>query len=64
MTIKQSHPRLPVIVTTGYSNLISEADIRDYGAEYFFVTPLELDQLRDSVRNCLNRPGVSAHRNV
>lgn len=35
MTIKQTHPGLPVIVITGYPNLISESDIRHYGAEFF-----------------------------
>ncbi len=63
MHIKHLHPRLPVIVMTGYPNLIPEADIRHYGAEYLFVKPLELDQLRDAVRNCLNRAAVATHRN-
>src|SRR5512140_2648884 len=55
MRIKQSYPSLPVIVITGYPNLISEEDIRHYGAEYLFVKPLELDQLRSAVRECLSR---------
>ncbi len=54
MKIKQSNPALPVIVITGYPNLISERDIRHYGAEYYFVKPLELDQLRNAVRHCLH----------
>jgi DNA-binding NtrC family response regulator len=62
--LKQLHPRLPVIVITGYPNMISEADIREIGADYYFVKPLELDQLRSAVRDCLNRPAVSAHRNM
>jgi two-component system, NtrC family, response regulator HydG len=57
--IKQSHPSLPVIVITGYPNLISEADIRHYGAAYLFVKPLELDQLRSAVRECLSRESLS-----
>jgi DNA-binding NtrC family response regulator len=64
MKIKQMHSRLPVIVITGYPNLIPEADIRHLGAEHLFVKPLELDQLRDAVRNCLNRAAVSTHRNL
>lgn len=59
MRIKQSYPSLPVIVITGYPNLISEADIRHYGAEYLFVKPLELDQLRSAVRECLSRESLS-----
>jgi DNA-binding NtrC family response regulator len=61
MKIKQADPALPVIVITGYPDLIPEADIRHYGAEYVFEKPLELDQLRNAVRNCLNR--TAAHRN-
>lgn len=62
MTIKQTHPGVPVIVITGYPNAIPEADIKLYGAEYFFVKPLDLDQLRDAVRDCLGRPAVATHR--
>jgi DNA-binding NtrC family response regulator len=61
MKIKQMNAGLPVIVITGYPNLIQEADIRHYGAEYLFVKPLELDQLREAVRACLNRTGDSTH---
>lgn len=53
--IKQFNPALPVIVITGYPNLVSETDIRHFGAEYFFVKPLELDRLRSAVRSCLGR---------
>jgi DNA-binding NtrC family response regulator len=55
MKIKQFNPDLPVIVITGYPSLVSEEDVRHYGAEYFFVKPLELDQLRNAVRDCLSR---------
>ncbi len=64
MSIKHTHPRLPVIAITGYPNLISEADIKQYGADYFFVKPLELDQLRDAVRDCLSRAAAFSHRNL
>jgi DNA-binding NtrC family response regulator len=53
--IRQTYPELPVIVITGYPNLISEEDIRHYGADYFFVKPLELSRLREAVRSCLHR---------
>ncbi len=55
MRIRQSRPKLPIIVITGYPNLISEEDIRQYGADYYFVKPLELDQLREAVRALLQR---------
>jgi DNA-binding NtrC family response regulator len=62
MNIKETQPFLPVIVITGHPDLISETDLRHYGADYVFVKPLELDQLRIAVRTCLNR--VHPHRNA
>ena len=47
-------PKLPVIVITGYPDLITEQDARSYGADYFFLKPLEIDKLRYAVRKCLN----------
>ncbi len=59
MKVKQRTPTLPVIVITGYPNLITEPDIRRLGADFYLVKPLELDQLRHAVRACLHLPGVS-----
>lgn len=56
--VKQLHPTLPVIVITGHPNLITEKDIKLYGADYYFLKPLELDSLREAVRKCLHLPGV------
>ncbi len=58
MKIKQFNPKLPVIVITGYPSFVSEADVRHYGGEYFFVKPLDIDQLRNAVRNCLSRNSI------
>ena len=58
--IKQQHPELPVIVITGHPDLITEKDIRLYGADYYFLKPLELDHLRNAVRKCLHLTGVSS----
>jgi DNA-binding NtrC family response regulator len=57
MKIKQLHPLMPIIIITGYPNLIPEAEVKHYGAEYLFVKPLELDQLREALRDCLSRTG-------
>ena len=54
MQIKADRPELPVIVITGYPNLITKEELRTLGADYFFVKPLELDKLRDAVRRCLH----------
>ncbi len=50
---KRLRPRLPVIVITGYPEVVTEEQIRSYGADYFFLKPLDLDKLRDAVRKCL-----------
>lgn len=63
MKIKQLRPGLPVIVITGYPSLIPETDIRHYGADYYFVKPLELDALRQAVRRCLHNPSTSIDKN-
>ena len=57
--LKQTRPRLPVIVITGYPNLVPEEDARRAGADFYFLKPLELDQLRGAVRKCL-RPAPHA----
>jgi DNA-binding response OmpR family regulator len=53
--LKHSRPDIPVIVMTGSPNLIGEADARRAGADYYFLKPLELDQLRGAVRKCLRK---------
>ena len=55
MEVKHRHRNLPVIVVSGYPDLISEAEIKTFGADYYFVKPLELDKLRDALRNCLSK---------
>ncbi|MFQ5797204.1 MAG: response regulator [Bacteroidota bacterium] len=52
--IKHKHPDLPVIVITGYPDLISETEVKKLGADYFFLKPLELDKLRKAIRECLH----------
>jgi DNA-binding NtrC family response regulator len=51
--VRTSRPDLPVIVITGYPDLISESKIKLLGADYFLSKPLDLDELRDAVRKCL-----------
>jgi len=51
--LKEVRPHVPLIVITGYPNLVTEEDARGAGAEYYFLKPLELDALRLAVRKCL-----------
>lgn len=54
MRVKHMYGDLPVIVVTGYPDLISETEAKKLGADYFFLKPLELDKLRKAVRECLH----------
>ena len=50
---KKIRPKLRVIVITGYPDLVNEEDIKAYGADYFFLKPLDLEKLRAAIRRCL-----------
>lgn len=52
--VKLNHPKLPVIVITGYPELITEQEIKSYGADYLFLKPLDLEKLRAAVRASLH----------
>jgi len=53
MEAKRIYPKLPVIVITGYPDLITEETIKEYGADFFLLKPLDLDKLRHAMRRCL-----------
>ncbi len=53
---KTEYPQLPVIVITGYPDIMTEAAAKQYGAEFFFLKPLELSKLRQALRTCLRLP--------
>jgi len=59
---KAVQPEIPVIVITGYPDLVSEEELKVYGADYFFLKPLELDKLREAVRKCLHLNNVAHHK--
>jgi DNA-binding NtrC family response regulator len=52
--IKKTHPDVPVVVMTGYPELISEKDVKMFGGNYFLTKPLELGKLRNVIRTCCN----------
>ena len=62
LEVKRIRSFLPVIVITGYPDLIGEEDVKRLGANYLFVKPLDLEKLRDAVRTCLWR-GNTAQSN-
>lgn len=58
MEVKRMFPRLPIIVITGYPDVVSERDAKTFGADYFFLKPLDIERLRDAMRKCLSRCNV------
>ncbi len=52
--MKANHPKLPVIVITGHPDLVTQHDVVSYGADYFFLKPLDLEKLRAAVRTSLH----------
>ena len=55
LEVKRVRRVLPIIVMTGYPEVISESEVKQYGADYFFQKPLNLEKFRDAVRKCLYR---------
>ncbi len=53
MEAKRIHPKLPVIVMTGYPDLVTEESIKEYGADFFLLKPLDLEKLRYAIWRCL-----------
>lgn len=58
LQVKAARPDLPFIVITGYPESLSEHELKAYGADYFFLKPLDIERLRDAIRKSLS------HRNV
>ena len=55
LEVKRVRRVLPIIVMTGYPEVISESEVKQYGADYFFQKPLNLEKFRNAVRKCLYR---------
>lgn len=52
--IRKTHPAVPIVVMTGYPELISEKDVKMFGGDHFLTKPLELGKLRHVIRSCTN----------
>ena len=54
LQFKAGHKDVPVIVITGYPELLTEKEVLALGADILLLKPLELNKLRDAVRSCLH----------
>jgi DNA-binding NtrC family response regulator len=50
---KEAQKNLPVIAITSFPDQINESDLKKYGADYFFIKPLELSKLDKAIETCL-----------
>ncbi len=57
LEVKRVRKSTPMIVMTGYPEAVSESEVKEYGADFFFQKPLNLEKFRDAVRKCLYRNG-------
>lgn len=56
--IRKIYPEIPIAVITGYPEYIGEDDVKIFGADYYFTKPLELNKMRQVVRNaCFPKSG-------
>ncbi len=53
LRVRAAYPKVPTIVITGHPDSITEKEVRGFGADHFFLKPLDLDKLRLALRKCL-----------
>lgn len=51
--VKEIQGNLNIIAITSYPEKIIESDLKNYGADYLFIKPLELDKLNEAIESCL-----------
>ncbi|MDP4176635.1 MAG: response regulator [Bacteroidota bacterium] len=52
--IRKSNPVVPIIVITGYPELISATDVRMFGGNHLLTKPLDIAKLFNILRNYCN----------
>lgn len=57
----QTHPELPILLMTGYSEAISETQAREMGIREFILKPFSLAELDRSVANCFEAQPSPKH---
>ena len=52
------YPDLPIILCTGYSNIVSEATAKQIGVARFCMKPLAIEELCKTIRELLDKEDV------
>lgn len=53
LRVRAAYPEVPTIVITGHPDIITEKDVIKFGADYYFLKPLDVEKLRFALRKCL-----------
>lgn len=59
-TVKKRHPETRVIIVTGYATVQSAIEAMKKGAFHYITKPFKLDEVRDSVRQALEKRSLAA----
>jgi DNA-binding NtrC family response regulator len=52
--VKEIDPNMPVLLVTGYGELIAQEDIRLWGVDALLEKPFTLDRINHAIRDLLN----------
>ena len=47
---------IPIILSTGYSSMINEEEVKEVGVRYYLEKPIELGKLKLIIQECLKNP--------
>lgn len=50
----EMHPELPIVICTGYSDILDEVKAREMGVKALLMKPLDINKLAETVRKALN----------
>jgi len=53
--LKQNFPGVPVIMMSAYRDFDSAVDALNLGAAYYLKKPINIRELKDSIKNCLEK---------
>ncbi|MFA7383834.1 MAG: PAS domain S-box protein [Desulfurivibrionaceae bacterium] len=58
LALKEIRPEIPVILCTGFSATIDEAKARDLGIDAFFMKPVLIKEITETIRSILDKTKV------
>ena len=59
LALKKIRPEIPVILCTGFSATIDETKARDLGIDAFFMKPVLIKEITETIRSLLDKSKVA-----